>query len=243
MDTYVASLELPISRTRLAGFRPAGGDDLDMVVNDLWNVDLCQAMYPALHGCEVSLRNTIHAAASAHDGSPFWFDQADVLLPAQHHMLRKARRKLTSNRNGHSADDIVAALTMGFWASLFNRPFEYPAPPAPASRLAWHDSHSHASPLLLAAFPHAPRRFHSRNALSGHINRILWLRNRVFHHEPIWNRADLRREHQKLLQTIGWISPGMQHTIALCDRFPEVLNDGRVVAEAKIRTRFETIEK
>lgn len=238
MDTYVANLALPISQRRLAGFRPAGGDDLDMVINYLWNVDLCQAIYPALHGCEISLRNTIHAAASAHYGNPYWFDDAGVLLSDQHQMLRKARRKLTNNRNGTTADDVVAALTMGFWASLFNSPFEYPAPPAPANRLAWHDNRSHASPLLLAAFPHAPKRFHSRNALSGHINRILWLRNRVFHHEPIWNRADLGREHRQLLQTIGWISPDMQQTIILCDRFPAVLGDGRASAQAKIRAHL-----
>ncbi len=74
MDTYIGNLYRSISRPRLEPFRPDDGNDLAMIANYLWNLELCQAIYPALHGCEVALRNSIHAAASAHYGTPYWFD-------------------------------------------------------------------------------------------------------------------------------------------------------------------------
>lgn len=158
-----------------------------------------------------------------------------MLLHGQHEMLDKARKKLAKQRNGNTADDVVAALTFGFWVSLFNSPFEGSSPNQPQERLAWHDQQNHASPILLSAFPHAPKRFHSRDALLQHCNRILWLRNRVFHHEPIWNRPELDREHGNLIKTIGWVSHTMRDTILLCDQFPTVLNYGQAAAEAKIK--------
>ena len=60
----VSDLELPLARVRLSTYRPAGGTDEEMLVNYLWNMALCEALYPCLNTLEVSLRNGLHHAAS-----------------------------------------------------------------------------------------------------------------------------------------------------------------------------------
>lgn len=234
----VAALIPSISRVRLEAHRPIGGSDLDMLVHYFWNVELCKALYPAIHALEVSLRNSIHAAASHRYGTPFWFDEPDVLLEAQRELIQGARDKLVARRKPQTPDDIVAALTLGFWVSLFNRPFESPLPPAPPNQLAWHDALSRPSPLFLATFPHAPNPMQSRKKVARRCNSILALRNRVMHHETIWKYTNLPRRYAEILEMIDWISPAMRSTIGLCDDFPVVHATGKLRIEADLEARI-----
>ena len=58
------------------------------------------------------------------------------------------------------------------------------------------------------------------------LSKIQELRNRVFHHEPVWHLPELERRHQEILETIGWISPAMLATTRLLDRFDSVYTSG-----------------
>jgi hypothetical protein len=233
-DALVAALLPFISPVRLEAHRPSGGSDLDMVIIYLWNVELCEALYPAIHAFEISLRNSIHVAASHHYRTPFWFDEPDVLLAGQRELIQEARDKLVARRKPQDPDDIVAALTLGFWVSLFNSPFESPLPPAPRNQLAWHDQDNRPTTLFLATFPHAPNPMKSRKKISRRCNSILALRNRVMHHETIWKYANLPRRHAEILDMIGWISPAMRSAIGLCDDFPVVHAAGKVRIKAEL---------
>lgn len=234
VTAFVAGLELPVSTTRLESYRPPAGTDLEMLINYLWNLELNEALFPSLHAAEVGLRNSIHAAASAHYGTEFWFDQTDVLLGSQLKGIRAARRKLNDAHKPHTAGRIVAALTFGFWVSLFYNPYERQMLGDPANQLSWHDQNNRPA-LLLAAFPYLTRRFRSRGQVEDRFKQIKDLRNRAAHHEPIWARPYLKREHDLILNAIGWVSPQMRDAIALCDRFPDVHQNGRTRVEAKVK--------
>lgn len=235
---FVADLAPAISSVRLEAHRPPGGSDLEMLVNYYWNIDLCKSLYPAIHALEISLRNSIHTAIRDHYGTPFWFDLPDVLLSRQLEMIKKAREDLDERGRPQTPDDIVAALMLGFWVTLFNKPFELPLPPAPAHQLAWHDAHSRPSRLFQATFPHAPNAMQSRRKISRRCNSILWLRNRVMHHETIWKYDNLADRHAAILEMIGWINPTMQTTIAFCDDFPMIHAGGKAAIEAKLRAHL-----
>lgn len=196
---------------------------------------MCKALYPAIHALEVALRNNIHHAATNQYGTPYWIDQPDVLLEQQREKLAKARDDLTERNKPHSPDDIVA-LMLGFWVSLFNKPFEFPGPGAPVSRLSWHDAHNHPTDLFKATFPHAPNAVQSRKKILKRCNSILWLRNRVMHHETIWKYADLPRRHADILATVGWINPTIRQTIMFCDDFSVVHAGGKAGIESRIRS-------
>lgn len=237
VSAFVAGLTVPVSSVRLESYRPPGGTDLELLINYLWNMELNEALFPSLHAVEVSFRNSVHAVASAHYGTEFWFDQPDVLLAGQRRTIARTRVKLTEAQKPHTAGRIVAALSFGFWVSLFNDPYERQMPGQPANQLYWHDRNNKPT-LLLAAFPHLTRRHRSRGRVESRYTQILELRNRAAHHEPIWARPHLKREHDLILHTIAWVSPQMREAIALCDRFPDVLQNGRAAVEAKLKAHL-----
>ena len=119
------------------------------------------------------------------------------------------RLNFSGNKNP-SAGDLVSGLSLGFWVSLFKGQYE---------RILWPR-------LLPDVFPHAPRRLRARKGISKRVDRIRRLRNRVFHHEPVWHLPDLEEQHHLILETIGWINPAMLEMTRLLDRFDSVYTRG-----------------
>jgi hypothetical protein len=179
----------------------------------LWNVALCEALYPSTHMLEVALRNAVHREASKRFGSPNWLDPDSaecVLLDRECEKVRAASRQLKRHQSPRTPDRLVAELSFGFWTSLLSVAYE--------QRLI--------VPIIAEAFPELPRRIRTRNTLAGRFNYIRKLRNRVAHHEPIWNRPSLQRDHAQIVEAIGWMSPGLQRILGALDRFPKVYMDG-----------------
>ena len=174
-----------------------------------WNIALCESLYPALNCFEVALRNSVHAAATDQFGTEYWFNSRLRKDESDRLNILRSRINFSGNTNP-SAGELVSGLSLGFWVSLFKGHYE---------RVLW--------PLLLpAVFPYAPRRQRSRREISKRVDSIRRLRNRVFHHEPIWHWRDLPQQHQQILETIGWISPAMLAMTRLLDRFPSVYTRG-----------------
>lgn len=232
---FVADLELPLSRIRLENYRPHTGSDLEMVVNYFFNIELSEALYPTLQAFEVALRNSVHLALSQRFGTPYWFD-APGLYPSppppetvswQEEAIEAAKDSLKAHKKSPDADRIVAEMHLGFWNSLFNRPF--------AQRLWLADQGA----LLTQVFPHATRSQQVPRHIEKRITRIRLLRNRVMHYEPIWSRRHLEQNHAQILEMLSWISPVMHETIAMCDRFPQVFTAGRTAMERKVLAEIQ----
>ena len=205
----VQALRLPISPIRLEAYRLANGNDLDMIVNYVWNIELSEALYPCLQTFEIALRNSVHQALTNHYQSEYWFDRGD-LLEWQQERVRDARDELTKSQKPLEAGRIVAELTFGFWSSMFNSPYE---------EILWH---ANGAVLIDRVFPSLPRALRNRKKLSQRVERIRRLRNRVFHYEPIWKTPDLAQRHFQIHEALDWISPEMRAVMTLCDRFDSV---------------------
>ena len=65
------------------------------------------------------------------------------------------------------------------------------------------------------------------------------LRNRVFHHEPVWHYQDLQRRHGLIIETIGWINPAMRRFVEMLDRFPETYAKGAGYYEQELVSVFQ----
>ena len=175
-----------------------------------WNIALCESLYSVLNSLEITLRNSIQHAATQEFGDEFGFD--GLGSKNAQYALGKARRDLKKAHEGESfsAADIIAQLNFGFWVGLFDSRYE---------QVLWRK-------LLKPVFPHIPRRHRTRGALAGRLYRIRLLRNRVFHHEPVWNRRNLNEQHKRIMETIGWINPEMKRFVEMLDRFPETYATG-----------------
>ena len=87
---------------------------------------------------------------------------------------------------------MVAELTMGFWVSLHYRRFE---------KVLWKKTG-----VIQSVFPFIPAKVRNLLYIRPGLEKINDLRNRISHHEPIW-QLNLLAEYQLLQEALGWLSP------------------------------------
>jgi len=205
-------LRRAISHERLDAYRQRGSSSVDteLFAHYAWNMELSASLYTPLQCLEVCLRNGIHDAATAHFNTDVWFDVPGVLLPPELHKVQEAKGALLKGKKQLEAGRIVPELTFGFWTSLFDVRYE---------KILWPW-------LLKPVVPTMPRQIRIRKNLSKRFNHIRILRNRIFHHEPLWHWRDLPDQHAELLEAIGWVNPAMKGFVVPLDRFPQVFNNG-----------------
>ena len=170
-----------------------------------WNVTLSESLYSSLQALEVALRNSIYNAATRHFQNPLWFDIPGVLKSREAGKIADAKFNLGKQHKNIDAGRIVAELSFGFWTSVFNWPYE-----RPLLRFIIED-----------IFPYMPPKIRNRNFLSGRLNKIRLLRNRVYHYEPIWHYYDLKQQHKEILKAIAWIEPATAELLKPVDHFPD----------------------
>ncbi|HEX20056.1 MAG TPA: hypothetical protein ENG78_04465 [Acidiferrobacteraceae bacterium] len=207
------SLKKAISHERLDAYiqRGTDGSDLNLFAHYAWNIALCESLYPALQALEVSLRNSLHDAAVETFNSDSWFDDPRLIShPNELESIKKAKDILRIHNKPLESGRIVAELQFGFWTSLFDRRYE---------QVLWPK-------LIKKVVPSMPKRLRTRRNLSKRFNRIRHIRNRVFHHEPIWYWTDLKQQHAGLLETISWINRPMCLLIQKIDNFGNVYDEG-----------------
>lgn len=229
-DPYVRAIRTALSNERLDAYGIGRADD-EKIANYLWNLALCEAMYPALHVLEVAVRNAVFRSGDAVFGGiatrdvPCWLDAVPPIIHAEElPMLLAAKRRLRERGVPLEPGRLVAELRFGFWTSLFDVRYE-------RSKVLW--------PRLLRAQlldPSSPRSIRSRNHLSPLLNRMRLLRNRVFHHEPIWHWSNLVQQHTTAMDLIGWFSPALRSTIEPGDRFRQVHVTGSAPFLRRVRS-------
>jgi hypothetical protein len=220
---FVSDLRLPLSQIRLETYRPRNGSDLDMLTSYFWNIDLAEALVPCLHAVELALRNSIHTACSAHYGTDLWFYTPQLLESGQLSEFSRAFQKV-AKKSAPIAPYLVAELPFGFWVTLLSGPYDQPI---------WAPNHF---ALLRAVFPHTTN---SRDQIHTRFNHIRMLRNRVMHHEAIWDQTkiNLPQKHTEIHEAIQWISPTLGRAIQAVDSFQTNFN-GRAQVEAGLKQRL-----
>lgn len=257
-DKYYDLLVARLSRARLDAYArriPQPADKVDVLAYYLWNTALGQALYAPIQVLEVAIRNSLHTAASGIYGTDRWFDdphgprlepwQRNAVADAVSRLTRLDRRRLqTPTPPPPATGRVIAELHFGFWVGLFNDQYD------PAVHPLWRGN------LLIKTFPAIPpdepartrnrRLYRNRRVLSVKLNRVLRLRNRISHHEPIWYWRDppianLGEQHNEILELLGWIEPVLRDTAALLDDFPAVYGHGPAPYRAKLDTFIATL--
>lgn len=230
IEEYLAELESVLSAPRLGRYRVADVPDIDTVIEYLWNLALSEALYPTLGTLEVALRNAIHAGFSEVLGTEMWFYTDGLLEPRQLRDFANARLSLYQRKHRQpTPGQIVAELSFGFWTTLLSQPYHQ----------YWAANKAH---LLRQVFPNMAPPANWRHVVHGRCNAIRLLRNRVAHHEPVWRgmhvpgrgSVTLFALHAEIIEAIGWISPSVARSVAVCDRFDDVHTVGRARIEEGI---------
>lgn len=223
MQAYLDRIRRTISADRFAAYHRSGDrDDFDVLARYLWNAMLCEALYPAMQAFEVALRNSLYSAiesvypASAGDCNDVtsWLDfRVPIIHPNEVHRISDAKSELSRRGKPLTVGGLVAELNLNFWRKLLHKPYGDRAITAPGN--FWPR-------LIPAVFPAVDRKFNNIARISDAVDQIHAMRNRMFHHEPIFDRV--LQKHGTLLRVIHWIEPELGATVREFDRFPETFS-------------------
>jgi hypothetical protein len=223
---FLAEIEPSLSSIRLQRYQSTTGDDLETAVNYLWNVQLAEALYCSLGAVEIALRNALHQTLTQHFGTPTWYNQKGLLEPNQVRTVRRAEDRIQGYGDPVTPERVVSQLTFDFWVTILSRNY---------SVRLWQGQN--AAPLK-NAFMRIPKKKRRRQAIHQRYNEIRELRNRAFHHDPLFDDASLRQRHARVKQGLHWLNPRMVDWVEWYDRFPDVYANGRALVEAKLKAEL-----
>jgi Abi-like protein len=173
------------------------------------NILFCEALYPSLQTFEIALRNTIDSALKRKYGEDWYCNGKLILNKYATDEIQKCIIRIKKQGKVATTGQITATLTLGFWKQLFNK--EY-------MQSIWiqHDRE---------LFPFAKSSERQIKNIRIYLETILRLRNRVFHHEPIWSDKNLISKHEDIYRLIRWINPKVASWIEENDRFVDIYNN------------------
>jgi hypothetical protein len=145
-----------------------------------WNAALSFSLLASLQIFEISLRNHMHAALTAHFQSASWwgvmqggqFVASDCLVGRQADAVNDAIRVAARRTKGVTPGGVVSELSFGFWLGLISVAYDNPR----ADRAHWRN-------CLGEVFSKAGRV--SRKEAHEELEHIIAIRNKCAHHDPI----------------------------------------------------------
>lgn len=204
----VASLTATISAERLSTYLIAAGHDPERALRlYMWNAQVGEAFHVPIQAVEVGLRNRINAALVAGFGADWWQEPNFLKIADDERRgdLDVVLRRIRNRKLPQATGQVVAGLSFGFWVGMLQGRYNPPI---------WGG-------LLRTTFPDLPPD-RSRRSLAIAIGNIAFVRNRIWHHEPIINR-DLSKDYSTVVQVLEWICPTKCRWVQPHCRVPELL--------------------
>lgn len=202
------AIEKALSTVRLQPhLRAANGQKEKALKIYQLNLKLCAEIYPSLNIFEITFRNRMNHVLKTTYGSD-WLEDKVLMKSHELESIDKAKRKVRKYRKPLSIDRIVPELSLGFWTTLIIKS-EY--------RKSIFDQ------CIEEIFPYALPGDRDFTKIAPRFQtEILYLRNRVFHHEPIWSiNYNVEEKYQYLCQVLRWMSPEVHDWLKTYDNFPQ----------------------
>lgn len=203
------SLIEAFSQVRLDGYKRSGDDNAQAFARYQDNIRLSESLLPALHYLEIILRNRLNKAVVQVYGQGWLVNLPATLNIDEGNLAKLNNAKFhhqQEKRRAATHDDLVAHMTFGFWANFFHKRYD------PS---LWQRKHFTAT-----VFPHLERDRRSRHLIKPQLQMIKELRNRIAHHEPIWNwNPGAAAGHRLCLELIGAMSQDALARLHEVDRF------------------------
>ncbi len=141
-----------------------------------WNSQVSAAMLSPLHMCEVVIRNAVSDALEAEYGDRWpWSYAFESSLPISGKFNMQAHLK-TKRKGISTTGKVIPELSFVFWEKMFTGRFD---------GQIWNKHLKNVMPNINPAW----NTQEARRAINQDLNKIRGLRNRIAHHEPIFNRV------------------------------------------------------
>jgi hypothetical protein len=165
------------------------------------NTRLAEAFYTPLQCLEVCFRNCLEGQLAARYGIDWYGNGSIRFSVGSDQQIHDAISQLNIARRPITAAEIIPELKFAFWVGILAAHYD---------NTLWRQS-------LFRAF-HAGR---PRNVVHGRFNALRRFRNRVMHHEPIFDRP-LQQLHDEIIEAIGWMCRDTSAWAAHHSRFAAV---------------------
>jgi len=208
-DREVTAIELALSTDRFGRYLAQASDKSEALAYYRWNVALSGAFYGPLQCLEVGLRNVVHHRLAAAYGDS-WYLLPSLLSGRDQQAAREAIEKIERTGKVVTPGRVVAELSFGFWVGLFANVYD---------QSIWRTD-------LFRLFTPRPQ----RGDLYDKLDRLRTLRNRIAHHEPIYQRK-LMDDYERLCEVLRSFSPELCEWSKYHSRVFDVLGDGPTGAE------------
>jgi hypothetical protein len=208
LDSLFKRFRQACSLDRFAPYK-VGRSEIDALTLYVWNISLSEAFYPSLQNLEIGLRNRINTAITvSYRGDAYWFDNPDIVIEdIAKDSVEKAKDKIEDRGEAITPFRVVSELHLGFWSGLLSSKYDVAIWRRPG--------------VLQGTFPYMPPEIRSRERARKEFSSIKKFRNKVFHHEPIW-QLDLEAQHKSIYDALGWLDPSLKIVTKVLDRFLQV---------------------
>jgi hypothetical protein len=215
------------------------------------NIIYCECLYSSLHTLEISLRNSIDKSlCNQYDNIWFISDtylfknsisklekkyNINILMPCNKYsiLLQYEEEKIIGSLEDvikdyqqkkplqcslkiqDIRDEIISNLTLGFWTTLLTQ----------TKKQGSNYEHKIFVPCIKMIFPYAKNAERHNKTIQPVLTEIKNLRNRVFHHEPVWFPNYIKSKYDNLHRVMQWIEPELEIWLkrhSKIDRFMEV---------------------
>lgn len=197
-----------LSAERFESYRNLG-TDTETLARNLWNIALCEALYPSLQAVEVAFRNRVHQTISDVCGDPDWIINPAFLKRQEQETIESCKDDLRVRNRPVTTGYLIAELKFGFWTSLADARYDK----------IWHK-------IIRPVFPSMPGPIRTRGEVSTRLHSVRHLRNSVFHHHSIWHWANLTQQYADVYALLSWMEPAYATWVKSIDRFPQILAGG-----------------
>jgi hypothetical protein len=219
----VSTLDACISPARLAPYVAARNGSRNQARRlYVWNMEISSAFWGAISSVEVAMRNAIQQQFAQHFGRADWWHDPAVSSIAQeaidtetklNQVYQRQTAAYRAQRGPMGPDDVVAALSFGFWSTMVASPKQ-----ALEQNKYWHMFAHNAFPN----WAHQPNNARSRQAFMRRLENLRKFRNRVAHHEPIHAR-NLAEDNEKVIEMARYVDADLAHLINGHSRVPAIL--------------------
>lgn len=191
-----------LSHPRLATYEKFTKDAEQALSLYQWNLQISSALFECLAVCEVVIRNAVANATQAEHGADWAFNVRFV------RSMQQNRRNELLNARQETTEQTICELPFVFWQGFFTARFD-----DEIWKKHWAVALPNAKHADLATM---------RTEVFDNLEKIRKLRNRIAHHEPIFNR-NLQGDYKRIIKIIGYCSQDTAEWVKSWQRVVELL--------------------
>lgn len=212
-----------ISIERLLSFRQSENDTVDVLIERYKaNLLISQAFYPELSTLEITLRNAIDTMLKSCISETWLEDeliQRKILTKHEHEKLIKAysdTRKEYLHKD-FTRGKVIANLNFGFWTNLCSKRY---------NAVIWTKKGA-----FKGVFVNYPTNLKQQiHALSLRLRVVRYLRNRIFHYEPIFKHPqNTLNMYNEIMELISYLPVDDANILKETSTFLNVYNQALAI--------------